>query len=521
MKDDVYSHDIGAKTAGLASYIFLSKVIAMLIAGLALILVARILGPSVYGVYTIAIAVAGLFGMASDFGIGTAFNKFIAEHKTLGRIEKIDELMSNGLFASLILGVALSAAAFLLSGILSSLILHSTTYTYILQLAAFMVVVGMIANALNSALVGFGKGMHFALMLMAQVVVQALVSVALALSGYGALAPILGLLLGGIAQIIYALYVILVVNRVKLVRPSLEAMGSIFKFSLPIAATYALVTMVSSLSFMVLGAFATTVIVGNVGIASKVGTFIGAFTESIGLSLLPAFASTLATKQKKSRLNRLYNYSVHISLILSVPVLLSVALLAKQFTYTAFSSEYAIAPLYVSIVSIGVIINIVSTYTSTLLIGGNKVKGLFKSYLALTIVQLVAMFALVPAFKGIGIVILMFIVTPVASVFFFARESSRALGVKLELGKPLRIMLAGIISVAAFVPIMIAFPTNSIALLAGIAIEQIIVYPPVLSIVKGVTAGDLDVLKKITKKIPVLGIVIALLSDYSSRFARA
>ena len=519
MKDDV-SHSVGAKTAGLASYILIAKIVSMVIAGIALIVVARILGPQVYGVYTIAIAVAGMFSMASDFGVGTAFSKFIAEYKSAKRMDRIDTLVSNGLFASLVLGIVLTVAAFALSGILSSIVLHSTAYAYVLQLASFMVVTLMIAVALNSALVGFGEGRHIVLMMAAQVVVQAVASIALAMSGFGAVAPILGLILGCTTQIVYSLYVIFAVNRVRLVMPTLGAIKDIFKFSMPIAATNALGVMVSSLSFIVLGAFATTVIVGNVGIASKVGTFISAFAESIGASLLPAFAVTLATKRSRGGLSRLYNYAVHVSLMIAVPVVLSVALLSRQFIFTIFSGEYSLAPLYVAIVSLGVIINIVSLYTSTLLIGGNKVRELLKNYLALTAVQLISMFVLVPNFKGVGMVVLMFIVTPVASVLLFARELGIALKVKLDLDKPLRIMLAGVISLMVFVPVMIAFDAQYIALLVGIAIEQLIVYPPVLAMVGGVARDDLDVLKRITGHIPILGMVIALLADYSARFAR-
>ena len=384
-----------------------------------------------------------------------------------------------------------------------------------------MVVVGMIATALNNAMVGFGKGIHFALMLMAQVVVQTIVSVSLALAGFGALAPILGLLLGGVSQIVYALYVIFFVNHVKLVMPSFEAIGSIFKFSLPIAATSALSAMVSSLAVMVLGVYATTAVVGNVGIASKVGSFVGAFAESISVSLLPAFASTIATKQKKGSLSRLYNYSIYVSLMIMIPVLLSVALLSKPFTFTAFSGEYTLAPLYVSIVGVGVLINIIAAYTSTLLISGNKVKALLRSYVVLTALQLVAMALLIPEFGGLGMVVLIYVITPIASVLLFARESSLALKVRLELDRPLRIALAGVISVLVFVPIMLLFPNNSIGLLAGIAIEQMVVYPPMLALLKGVTAKDLDGLKRMSRRLPVIGTAIALLADYSLRFARS
>jgi O-antigen/teichoic acid export membrane protein len=514
-----YSHKVGTRTARMAGYLFLSRIIAMGIAGIALLVVARVLGSNLFGVYTLAIAEAGLFGMIGDFGIGTTFSKFAAEYSSTRNTGKMGELLSNGMIVLLVFGLLITAAAFLSSGFLASYVLHSTKYVYVLQLASLTIILSMLYTVTN-VLIGLSKGGHFTLITTAQTIIQSLTSIALAVLGFGAAAPITGLVAGYAAGTLLALYAIVFVAHIRPARPSMKPIRKMLKFSMPVAASTALANMMTNLAPIVLGVFATTMIVGNYGIAAKVGTLISSLTEAIVLSLLPAFAATIASKRSNG-IEKIYNYSVHISLVLATPLLLTIALLSRPFTFTAFGGGYPLAPLYVSVVSIGVLIGIIGLYTSTLLTGSNKVREVLKNSVVLVVVQLVALFALVPAFKGIGLVVVMFIITPIGSVLLYTREAERSINVHLATHKIYRVILAGLISAALLAPLMLALSGNYMVLLIAAAVEQIVAYPPIVAAVKGVTKGDLEVLKSITRSVPMFSTVISVLADYSGAFARS
>ena len=515
-----YSQEVGAKTAGLASYIFLSKAVSLLLSCIALITVARILGPSVYGVYAIAIAVAGMFGVAGDLGISTAFTKFIAEYVSTGKMDRTSDLMSNGLALLLVVGIAITSIAFLSSGMVAQYVLHSLDYVLVLQLASLTILFSMLNGAFYGALIGFGRGKHVALMLTTQIVAQSATSIALAMLGFGAIAPIAGLVIGYFIGAAVCAYVIFVPFGIKLNMPSVARMHNLLRFSLPIAAATLMAGVVNNLAFIILGLFATTVIVGDFGIATKIGSFINTLTESIAASLLPAFAATVAARRKDNSLGRFYNYSVRISLAIAAPLMLSIALLSTPFTITIFSGKYVLAPMYVAIVSIGILIGIASAYTSMLLISGNKVKELLKNNFVLVVVQLVALCVLVPNFKGTGAVVLLYVITPVTSVFLFTRESRKVLGIKLNASGFGRILLAGMISTAFILPLMYLLKENYIALLVASMIVQLLVYPPVLALVRGIQKRDLEVMRSITSNIPIMGAAVAVVVRYSSAFAK-
>ena len=119
-----------------------------------------------------------------------------------------------------------------------------------------------------------------------------------------------------------------------------------------------------------------------------------------------------------------------------------------------------------------------------------------------------------------GIVVLMFVITPIISVVLFTRESKNVLKIGINARRLYRVAIAGMISTALLVPLMLAINSDYILLLVLAAAEQLVVYPPVLSLVKGVSKKDLEVLKRITGHIPVLNLAVGVVAGYSGLFAR-
>ena len=70
---------VGSKSANTASYVLTGKILTFLMTGIALVVITRLLGPNQYGIYTLSVAFAGIFGTAGYLGIGTALTKFISE----------------------------------------------------------------------------------------------------------------------------------------------------------------------------------------------------------------------------------------------------------------------------------------------------------------------------------------------------------------------------------------------------------------------------------------------------------
>ena len=507
--------ELGARTARMASFILASKVLSFAFLAASFIVVTRLLGPSVYGIYVVAAAVVGTFGSFGSFGIATALNKFGAEYITRKEHAKLGPLVSDGLAILLIAGAILMLLSIALSVPIARYSLHNASLAYIIQIISGSILASMLFGAGYSVLIGVGRSMHAALVITSGALFQAAISIGLAVAGFGALAPAIGLVVGQAAGFLLALYLITTSNLVGLVAPSIAGIRRMLKFSAPIALSNMFGAVMSNASLIVLGLFATTFVLGNFGIASKVGYMFDIVFGSISLSLLPTFTATLANSKLSHRAGEFFGYSVYLAFLLAAPLIFFVAILAKPVSFVAFSGVYTLAPLYLRITALGLLIYIAGSYASTLMVSANKVKEVMKYNAVIAAVQLALLFVLVPEFGGIGLVVLMFIITPIVMGILFVRAIMRDFRAQLRVGRLIRVLAANLISSVPAYLLGLFWGGEYIPLLITAAIAYIAVYPPVLVLVGGMSREDMDRIRSVSLRIPVVGDAIGLLLSYA------
>lgn len=511
---------VSSRTARVASFIMLARVASLMLNGLALIVVARLLGPSVYGIYTLAIAAAGIFGAFGDFGISLAFSKFIAEYMAKKQHDKVQAVLSTGFFILIVGGGFFTILAIIFSGVASQYALHSIAYAWIIQLAALTIITTILYGSSNSALIGFGKGSYFATVVIIESIIQSGLSIAFAVSGFGATAPIYALIIAFTSGFIIALYIIMRKCGVELKfrLPSLSEIKKLLEFSIPLAVSNVLSAITSNLALVVLGIFSSAAVLGNVGITSKVGSVLDTLTGSIGLSLLPLFSSTLSTS--KQNIERMYNYSIYLATIFVTPAVLFVAVLSTPISYTLFGGSYIYAPEYIAIMCLGALIGLAGSYTSTLLVGANKVKKVLKYNAIISVAQLLLIPVLIPLFNGLGFVFLIFLITPILTNILFIGKAQKLFNMKLDLSRLGRVIGSSAMSAVFLLPLVSIFNGNFIPLIIAALLEQLILYPPILGYTKAVEKNDVSTITKITKSIPIVNQTVSILLQYTSLFVR-
>ena len=513
--------ELGTQTAKVASSVLLGKVIIFLLTGLSFIAVARILGPSTYGIYTLAMAIIGIFGSVGDLGIGMSFNKFLPEYMQRNERDKARELLKNGFAMLLLFGGVLTAAMFLLSGTFSTYIYHNPSYAGLIEAAAFLIILSIIYGDTYSALIGLRRGRGIAVTAGIEAAVQAGASVAFALLGYGAFAPIFGLILGYSSGIITAgTYVGRGVRGGRAGAISIARIKELLGFSLPIGISNLFGTAVSNISLVVLGLFATSVVIGNFGVANRTGSLIDLITGSISVSLITMFSAALALKRGKEEISKFYNYSLYLAFVLVTPLLFYIGILAKPFSYVAFSGVYRLSPMYIAIMALGIFIGLIGTYSYNLLVSANKVKSILKYTIITSLVEFALMPVLIPEFKGVGLTVLLFVVAPLVGNVMYINGLRSMFGISIRVKKILRVVLANVISFAFVFIASLLIGNYMIPLLIVSVLIVLAVYPPVLALVKGLQKNDVEIVKSATKDVPVIGNFVAYLLEYSERFMR-
>ena len=406
---DSKKKEVGARTVGVASYMMLGKFIVFILSGITLLVVARILGPSVYGVYILAFSFSGLFSVVADVGVGTTISKFIAEYSAKKNREELNRVVSNSYASAFLSGLAFTLIAFLMSNFIAVHVIGNSNQVYIVQIVSFLIVGAVLFKVSYGMMIGFGGGKYVAMVMLVQAAFQAALSITLAVLGFGALAPILGILLGYILSIITVLFILKKRFGITFRMPSFGYVKKLVGFSSQISVYNGLTGSIFNLAPIVLGVFATTVIVGNFGVALRTSNVINEVISIFGTVTLPMFAYTLSTKRIGKSIGKFYNYTVYTTFLLVTPVLLYLSILAKEFSYTAFGANYALAPFYLSVMSAGTFLWILATYSLMLLISANEVRQVMKYGIIIFLIEFVALFTLVPLFGGIGLVVLLYI----------------------------------------------------------------------------------------------------------------
>ncbi|MEM3827316.1 MAG: oligosaccharide flippase family protein [Candidatus Micrarchaeaceae archaeon] len=515
------SMELGAQTARVASSVLLGKLVIFLLTGLSFVIVARILGPSTYGIYTLAVAIIGIFGSVGDLGIGVSFNKFLPEYMQRNDRGKARELLKNGFAVLLAFGGALTAAMFLLAGPFSAYVYHTISNVGLIEAAAFLILLSIVYGDAYSALIGLRKGKGIAVTAGIESAIQAGASVLFALLGYGAFSPIFGLIAGYSSGIIIAmLYIRKGVAGGSAGRISLHRIKELFGFSLPIGVSNLLGTLFSNASLVVLGLFATSVVIGNFGVASKTGSLIDLITGSISVSLITMFSAALTLKRGKEEIAKFYNYSLYLAFLLVTPLLFYIGVLAKPLSYVAFSGVYKLSPTYIAIMAFGIFLGLVGTYSYNLMVSANKVRSVLKYTIVTTAVELALLPILVPEFKGVGLTLLLFMVAPLVGDVLYINGIRRIFNIRIKSAKIIRVIAANAVSAAFIAVVALLIGEMMIPTLAISALIFIAVYPPMLVIVRAMEERDIEIVKRSTSGVPVIGNVIGYLLDYSRLFLR-
>jgi O-antigen/teichoic acid export membrane protein len=511
---------LGSRTASVASLMVFGRFIALILSGIAFIVVARVLGPSVYGVYVLAISFAGFFGAVADLGISTAMNKFIGQYYTKGKTLELEKVISNGYVAVVITSLIFTLIAFFMSNFIAVNVLKNPSQTLIIQVVSFAIFGAMMFSVSYNSMVGFGKGKYVALVIVMQSMFQAIFSIGLALAGLGALAPILGIMIGYVASVTTVLILLRTKFKIKFRSPSFTYIKRLLKFSSPISVYNGLRGFITNIAPIVLVLFATTVVVGNFGVAVKTSAIISNVTDALGIAVLPMFAYTAATKSIGKEIGKFYNYASYLTYVLITPALLYLAILSKQFSYTIFSAKYLLAPSYIMIISVGTLLWVVATYTTMLLVSTDRVKEILKYSIIIAAIELVMLITLTYFFGGIGLTFQLYIITPFLIIFFMEGAAHRMLKVRLDWRKLARVVIAGVISIAFVLPILYLLPTHYITTLFAAAVEQAIIYPAILALSGAAGKEELKIIRGITAGIPVMNKIISTFANYSEHFVR-
>ncbi|MGI0100907.1 MAG: lipopolysaccharide biosynthesis protein [Candidatus Micrarchaeaceae archaeon] len=475
-----------------------STVVSSAITLVLLIVLAMLLKPADFGIYAIAIAFYTILSVGGHFGMGTALRKELPS--ILDDKEKIARFISNGYVVALLVAFVISIVAMAFSSAIAVYVYHDPGLSNTLALAALLVLGYALFNLTLATLVALGKVVAGSAIDLVYSIVQLIATVALVLLGYGVFGAIVGLGISLIVPSILGIFIISKHIEGRFVKPDIKTIKRLMGFSAPIVASNVSMQVPPNLAILLLGVYTTASLVGNYNAAFKFGNFVSVFLIANGFMLLPEFAKVFSNKDLKSKVGRIYNGSVYYTLLILLPVLIYVMSTAQPLIYLLFSSIYSSAPFFFIVIVFGSGLAIISTYAGNLIIGYGDTKRFMLYQVAAVALQIVLLFALTPFLHADGVLLALFIISPIIIDVMYINALYKQFSFRHEFGQLLRVLVPAVLLFVLLYFAASYMHQSQWSLITNLA-GTILLYPPLLVLFGGIKRENIGLIRDISKSL--------------------
>ncbi len=510
---------LAKKTAKSASFLVVGKILSLLIQAIMFVVVARLLNPSGYGIYTLILSIAAFFSAFGSLNIGTYLNERVPFLLSRKRHTEIKVAFGDSLVAVSIPGILLFAVGSALSVFLSVYVLHSASYAYLIILGMSSIIFSLLFNTFNLILVSYSDGKNTALSLIIYSIAQAVFSIGLVVLGFGIAGAIIGYTAGLIISLIFE---VLAAHRSFGISIVKENMGSRIKemltFSMPLTYSNIITTLVTNFSVILLGIVVLPSFVGQYGVASRIGSIIDVFAGSFAIVLIPMFAEAIHSKGLSGKIGKFFHYATYFGLLFTAPMIAYVTIFANYLITTLFTPTYSSAVLYMQLIGIGLLLSIFGSYATQLVISTRKTSKVFKYSLIVGIIETISLLILVPLLHVIGVIIAMLYIGSMATNLLFMNYL-KAMGIRTRMGQLWKVLFSNIILAASLFAFLRLLPqaNRELMILAGIALS-LLIYPPIIAKSGAASRKDVLILRDIVSGIPLVEKILGYLLNYTLYF---
>jgi O-antigen/teichoic acid export membrane protein len=392
-------------------HLFWGLVVSTVVMAVSIIVLARVLQPQDYGLYTIALAAPGLIGTFRDWGMNLAVTKYTAQYSAEDKPGRVRSIVLVGLVFEVIFGLALSFLSLLLSGFIATDIFRRPITTLI-EISSFTILAGAFSTAAGAAFIGWEQMQPNSVMLVLQALFRAVLCPMLVLLGFGASGAVVGytvgLLGGGLVGVFLMLNIYKGLSQENGFAEPLkvwETMKFMFQYGLPLSFSNIFNIFVLQFYNFLIAIYASNFLIGNYAVATNFAVLLTFFTTPIGTMLFPAF-SKLDSGKDRETLKVVFQTSIKYSCLLVIPPTVALMALANPAVSALFGAEYASAPLFLALYAVNYLLVVFGAFSTGALISGQGETGLFLELAIVNVVTGIALAVLlVPTFGVVGLII--------------------------------------------------------------------------------------------------------------------
>lgn len=473
----------------------------------AYILFARLLGPGDYGLISLGLALIGILGMLSLFGLTKGVPRSIAFHKNKNITRGI---IKTSIKYSLSISISIAVLLLLFSTQISQY--FNTSFMEVLPFFAIALPLYVFVE-LSASVFGGIKKFNYKVYVREILLSSVLLVVfsILYLSGMGIYSALFAIVLSYLIPAIISY--ILIQKEINLFGKTEYISKELLKLSVPLLLASFFFLIIRWSDVIILGIFRTSDYVGIYNTALPTSMALTVVITAVGFVFLP-IASELFSKRKINDLNSLYSTTTRWLFIAAFPMFLIMLLFPSQIIRIIFGDAYVAAGMSLAILSIGSMVNIATGLVGILLIVMNEPKLVVISGSFAAVLNIILNLTLIPIYGMIGAAVSTTICMSAVNILmlYFVRK---------RLKNPYNTQYLKHIF-AALIPAFLVYLISRtffevIPLYIKIIgfVAYILLYALLTIILKGITKEDIIILKSIENK---TGFKIKFLRNFVKKF---
>jgi stage V sporulation protein B len=391
--------------------LFVGKSMSTIIMAIGTIVLARLMVPAEYGLYTIALVPSLTMSLFHDWGINQAMTKYIAHYKAIGKDENIHDIIAAGLIFKVATGLALSFLSLLLAAFIATTVFNRPEITPLISIASIAILSESLLTAAQSNFNGFERMKLNSYTIICQSIIKSTVSPLLVLIGYGVIGAVIGYTLSFLVAGIIGVTILyfLLFKNLKKSNPhrtdKIKTLKNLLHYGVPLSLSTILESFLMQFYAFLMVLYCSDVIIGNYQVAVNFALFLTFFTFPITTVLLPAF-SKLDPKSELQLLQKVFASAVKYAALFLVPATLATIVLSEPMICTIFGQKWVYAPFLLTLYVIEYLFVLFgSEIMHSFLAGVGETKILLKLSLLKLLLGVPLAFFLIPTYGIIGVIL--------------------------------------------------------------------------------------------------------------------
>jgi len=437
---------IAVKAARGGLFLFIGNASSTVILAVGIIIVARLLGPSSYGLYTLALVIPTLLVTLSDAGMNFALVRYPARLRSVGDHARASRLIRLGFLLKLAISIVAFLVCYAGSAQIATIVLNRPELAPFLQLASLMIIFQAIFDATSNSFIGQDLMQYSASVQIMQAILKGTLGPALVLIGLGIRGAISGYVLAlAAAGLIGATILFTGHARSSKQRSDSVSMElrELLRYSLPLYVASILGVFLTQYQSIVLAHFASNIEIGNFGATWNFTNFMMILIYPITTAIFPMF-SKMDPKSQRSDLARGFVLAVKYTSLLIIPASVAVMIFSRELIYLTYGSGYTFAPQYLVLLSALYLLSVISYLVLGSFLNGVADTGTVVKMSILTLAVYLPLGPLLAWLWGPQGLLVAYILTSAVSTIYGIRTTSVRFGARPDLRVGGRVLLAAL-----------------------------------------------------------------------------